>query len=1031
MMMMQAQKGFAATVLAVYEIVNKKLYRSRAETLEAYFAHQFKVILTKEQIKSWLDCAIVMQTLRGFKVLPSNERVCLRLRQLSSPNSEMCQLWNAVMDLPNITVESLDRAWDDLKRGGNGRVNLNVTSGNGGVARDVRRLDDGPLARKSSGGLPSQSQKEQNEKSMDSGDSLVNSQKDWDSETTSALLALSSYPASKMVNGGGVGSEPVRKDGYNNMVNGPGGAPPAPISRTTGPGYAASATTLPGPVTTGSVMSGPSYGPVTTGPITNSGSGMSGGGSPITANNDGAPMIDGQHQHHHQHSHPHFSGYPGSGMSGGNPPNDRYGHTNEPWPTDPLRRPPIDSVHSANPYPPSYMHQGPPTPSTGSIGGSGSAYHPPLSGGPTGPPNGGPNQQVHRSNISNNIHNHRHHPYQQNVSGGPGSGSGGPQNGMSPSPPWSDGGGPAGKIMSGKYHDPTRSDIYHAPSWRWTRANMPPAGYVDPYTDIPVPELSALTSLLSSLDRRGYSLQPFVEGRWIEDNIEHWRLAPRQLSSESNIPPASAGTKRNPVMLTSGNVSAGTAESSGSNGHESPVLKSAPGLGPMSSIMGGPVGGMSGGAGQGYGGGYHRGPMMPPEQDFRSNPYPSQSQPPMQPQSQQQPSHSMNMMPRPMGGGNGEYPGPSPSMSQGRGIPMSAQHQQQQQQQDSLAPPSRYYSSQSERMGTPMSYGSSGFPSQQQSNGDYRQGGSNGYHHAHGGPPPGSMIVSSDERRYSPSKTPDGNMLNKGTGMMGMNQDGGSYGGGGGGDSRIPPPSLPPISSTSSSSWGNSEQQQPPPLRAAMGGNWGPGGGAATSQNGPLPPAGSGHVRRSPPQPSQYPPIRESISGMGMSQQQQQPGPAQENREFGWSGHPQQQQQQQQQQHRSSPTGSDWGAKGPLQPPPPPSSSSSYGNGNYTSNAASSVTTAGPSVSVPSIHSLQQQGTMSMSNKIPMLAPLAPQTHGMHSGAPVLASVGQGGGDKSLGHSYQSGGGNKVGEEVGDQQGKGSVGVGVGPNRGW
>ncbi|KAI9345984.1 hypothetical protein DFJ73DRAFT_939781 [Zopfochytrium polystomum] len=105
----------------------------------------------------------------------------------------------------------------------------------------------------------------------------------------------------------------------------------------------------------------------------------------------------------------------------------------------------------------------------------------------------------------------------------------------------------AGAAVSGA----SRRGSNPKPFWRWTSSTLPPAGFVDPLTDIPVPELSALTSLLSSLDRRGYSLQPFFNGRWVSENIEHWRLAPRELQPEDWIPPASAGNKLN-VMLTAG-----------------------------------------------------------------------------------------------------------------------------------------------------------------------------------------------------------------------------------------------------------------------------------------------------------------------------------------------------------------------------------------------------------------------------------------------------------------------------------------------
>lgn len=92
------------------------------------------------------------------------------------------------------------------------------------------------------------------------------------------------------------------------------------------------------------------------------------------------------------------------------------------------------------------------------------------------------------------------------------------------------------------------------PHWRWVNEEEEMDDEISPWQDDGIEtnnhELSSndvvlCTHLLESFARRGYVLQPFVDGAWIE-GVAQWRLAPRKDLSHRPL----QGKRRNPVLVT-------------------------------------------------------------------------------------------------------------------------------------------------------------------------------------------------------------------------------------------------------------------------------------------------------------------------------------------------------------------------------------------------------------------------------------------------------------------------------------------------
>lgn len=92
------------------------------------------------------------------------------------------------------------------------------------------------------------------------------------------------------------------------------------------------------------------------------------------------------------------------------------------------------------------------------------------------------------------------------------------------------------------------------PHWRWVGEEEDMDDVILPWQDDGIEtnnhELSSndvvlCTHLLESFARRGYLLQAYVDGGWV-DGITHWRLAPRKDLAHRPL----QGKRRNPVLLT-------------------------------------------------------------------------------------------------------------------------------------------------------------------------------------------------------------------------------------------------------------------------------------------------------------------------------------------------------------------------------------------------------------------------------------------------------------------------------------------------
>ncbi|KAL2919590.1 hypothetical protein HK105_200502 [Polyrhizophydium stewartii] len=100
-------RKFRRTVLAVHEIVSKKLYRHKTSNLEAYFRDAWRISRA--------------QQLDGFSELPCRERLCRSLKRLAKSRSEMRLLWERVLqrvrdEQASLTSTIIESIWKELLR---------------------------------------------------------------------------------------------------------------------------------------------------------------------------------------------------------------------------------------------------------------------------------------------------------------------------------------------------------------------------------------------------------------------------------------------------------------------------------------------------------------------------------------------------------------------------------------------------------------------------------------------------------------------------------------------------------------------------------------------------------------------------------------------------------------------------------------------------------------------------------------------------------------------------------------------------
>ncbi|KAJ3108300.1 hypothetical protein HDU96_007555 [Phlyctochytrium bullatum] len=96
----QKQKRFRRTVFAVQAIVNAKLYRTKSQSLEAYFKDVWKY-------------------LEGFEIVPCRERLCRSLKRLARNKMDTRRLWAKVLDAvegkhEEVSSTTITDVWNDL-----------------------------------------------------------------------------------------------------------------------------------------------------------------------------------------------------------------------------------------------------------------------------------------------------------------------------------------------------------------------------------------------------------------------------------------------------------------------------------------------------------------------------------------------------------------------------------------------------------------------------------------------------------------------------------------------------------------------------------------------------------------------------------------------------------------------------------------------------------------------------------------------------------------------------------------------------
>ncbi|KAI8913057.1 hypothetical protein DFJ77DRAFT_466620 [Powellomyces hirtus] len=111
------QKRFARTVLAVHTIVSKKLYKTKANSLEAYFRDAWKI--SRAQVYRFLDCAVILKQLESFPKQPCRERLCRSLKRVAKNRADIHTLWSAVLERVNnehesVTSTIINNVWREL-----------------------------------------------------------------------------------------------------------------------------------------------------------------------------------------------------------------------------------------------------------------------------------------------------------------------------------------------------------------------------------------------------------------------------------------------------------------------------------------------------------------------------------------------------------------------------------------------------------------------------------------------------------------------------------------------------------------------------------------------------------------------------------------------------------------------------------------------------------------------------------------------------------------------------------------------------
>ncbi|KAJ3121842.1 hypothetical protein HK098_003327 [Nowakowskiella sp. JEL0407] len=112
-------KKFRRMVAAINDIVVNKLYKSKSQSLEAYFKDNWN--MSRAQVYRLVDCGIVLKQLHDLPLLPTRERICRSLKKLAKNKHDMRALWEAVLSRvsgnpDSVSSNTITTAWDELKK---------------------------------------------------------------------------------------------------------------------------------------------------------------------------------------------------------------------------------------------------------------------------------------------------------------------------------------------------------------------------------------------------------------------------------------------------------------------------------------------------------------------------------------------------------------------------------------------------------------------------------------------------------------------------------------------------------------------------------------------------------------------------------------------------------------------------------------------------------------------------------------------------------------------------------------------------
>ncbi|KAI8811285.1 hypothetical protein BJ742DRAFT_769222 [Cladochytrium replicatum] len=108
---------FRMTVAAINEVVLNKKYKRKSQSLEAYFKEQWN--MSRAQVYRFVDCGIVLKQLDGLERTPTRERICRSLKRVAKSAHDMRTLWTTVLNRAGGNPESVSSAlinseWEEL-----------------------------------------------------------------------------------------------------------------------------------------------------------------------------------------------------------------------------------------------------------------------------------------------------------------------------------------------------------------------------------------------------------------------------------------------------------------------------------------------------------------------------------------------------------------------------------------------------------------------------------------------------------------------------------------------------------------------------------------------------------------------------------------------------------------------------------------------------------------------------------------------------------------------------------------------------